>query len=165
MPILDKNTLDFISHSPEQTRRIGMELGALLTPGDVICLQGDLGAGKTTLVQGLAQGWGSIDPVSSPTFIIVNAYRRADESELYHLDTYRLESASEAEMLDLDEMLEAGPLVIEWAERIASILPAERLWLTLEHIDEEKRGIRFKAQGAPYEKMLAEIQKSAFGGD
>lgn len=165
MPILDANTLDFISHSPEQTRRIGMRLGALLNPGDVICLQGDLGAGKTTLVQGLAQGWGSLDPVSSPTFVIVNMYRRPDESELYHLDTYRLESAPEAEMLDLDDMLEVGPLVIEWAERIASVLPAERLWLTLEYIDEEKRSIRFKAQGAVYEKILEEIRQAAFGGD
>lgn len=165
MPILDANTLDFISHSPEQTRRIGMRLGALLNPGDIICLQGDLGAGKTTLVQGLAQGWGSLDPVSSPTFIIVNVYRRPDESELYHLDTYRLESAPEAEMLDLDDMIEAGPLVIEWADRIESILPAERLWLNLRHIDEEKRGIQFKAYGEAYEKLLEEIRQSAFGGD
>jgi len=165
MPILDANTLEFISHSPEQTRRIGMRLGALLNPGDVICLQGDLGAGKTTLVQGLAQGWGSLDPVSSPTFIIVNVYRRPDESELYHLDTYRLESAPEAAMLDLDDMLDAGPLIIEWPERIESILPAERLWLTLEHIDEEKRGILFKAQGIAYEKILEEIRQTAFGGD
>ena len=165
MPILDANTLDFISDSPEQTRRIGMRLGALLNPGDVICLQGDLGAGKTTLVQGLAQGWGSLDAVSSPTFIIVNVYRRPNESELYHLDTYRLESAPEASMLDLDDMLEAGPLVIEWAERIESILPVERLWLTLEHIDEEKRSIQFKAQGVGYEKILEEIRQAAFGGD
>ena len=165
MPILDVNTLDFISHSPKQTRRIGMHLGALLNSGDVICLQGDLGAGKTTLVQGLAQGWGSLDPVSSPTFIIVNVYRRPDESELYHLDTYRLESAPEAAMLDLDDMLYAGPLVIEWPERIESILPRERLWLKLRHIGEERRGIQFRAQGTAYEKLLEEIRQSAFGGD
>jgi tRNA threonylcarbamoyladenosine biosynthesis protein TsaE len=165
MPILDENTLDFISRSPKQTRRIGMRLGALLDAGDVICLQGDLGAGKTTFVQGLAQGWGSLDPVSSPTFVIVNMYRRPDESELYHLDTYRLESAPEAAMLDLDDMLDVGPLVIEWAERIESILPNERLWLQLEHIDDEQRRIQFKAQGARYENFIEEIRQSAFGGD
>jgi tRNA threonylcarbamoyladenosine biosynthesis protein TsaE len=165
MPILDANTLDFVSRSPDQTRRMGMRLGALLNPGDVVCLQGDLGAGKTTFVQGLAQGWGSLDSVSSPTFIIVNVYRRPDESELYHLDTYRLESAPEAAMLDLDDMLEAGPLVIEWPERIESVLPKERLWLELEYIDEEQRRIQIKANGKKYEDFIEALRQTAFGGD
>ncbi len=160
---MSKQDLNLISQSADQTRQLGKTLGALLNAGDVICLQGDLGAGKTTLVQGLAQGWGSLDPVSSPTFIIVNVYRRADETELYHLDTYRLESAPEAAMLDLDDMLDAGPLVIEWAERIESILPAERLWLKLEHIDEEKRGIQINAVGAAYENLLEKINANLTG--
>ncbi len=163
MPILDKNTLDFISRSPEQSRRMGMRLGAMLQLGDIICLQGDLGAGKTTFVQGLAQGWGSLDPVTSPTFIIVNIYHRPDEKQLFHLDTYRLESAAEAEMLDLDEMLTSGALVIEWAERIESILPAERLWINLEYIDEEQRRLQFTARGAYYQKMIEKLRSSAFG--
>ncbi|OQY30812.1 MAG: tRNA (adenosine(37)-N6)-threonylcarbamoyltransferase complex ATPase subunit type 1 TsaE [Anaerolineaceae bacterium 4572_5.1] len=163
MPILDENTLDFFSRSPEQTRRMGMRLGGMLQTGDIICLQGDLGAGKTTLVQGLAQGWGSLDAVSSPTFIIVNMYRRPDESQLFHLDTYRLESAPEAAMLDLDDMLAAGPLVIEWAERIESILPAERLWLHLEYVAEEQRRIQVSAHGARYADFLAEFRQAVFG--
>lgn len=163
MPILDANTLDFISRSPDQTRRVGMRLGALLNPGDVVCLQGDLGAGKTTFVQGLAQGWGSLDSVSSPTFIIVNVYRRTDESELYHLDTYRLESAPEAAMLDLDDMLDAGPLIIEWPERIESVLPNERLWLQLEYIDEEQRRIQVMANGKKYEDFIEELRQTALG--
>ena len=93
MPILDAHTVEVFSHSPEQTRRVGMRLGALLQPGDLVCLQGELGAGKTTLVQGVAQGWGSLDPVSSPTFVLVNLYRRPEGSELFHLDAYRLDSA------------------------------------------------------------------------
>lgn len=165
MSILDKNTLEFISRSPEQSRRIGMRLGAILNPGDLVCLQGDLGAGKTTLVQGLAQGWGSLDAVSSPTFIIVNMYRRPDKSQFFHLDTYRLESAFEAEMLDLDEMLATGSLVIEWPERIESVLPKERLWVNLDYIAEEQRSLQFKAQGARYEEIMEELRKSAFGGD
>ena len=80
MPILDSHSLEFFSKSPEQTRRIGMRLGSVLKKGDVLCLQGDLGAGKTTFVQGIAQGWGSLDSVSSPTFIIVNMYRRTDDA-------------------------------------------------------------------------------------
>jgi len=75
MPILDPNSMEFISRSAEQTRRVGMRLGTLLQTGDVICLIGDLGSGKTTFVQGLASGWGSLDPVSSPTFVLVNVYR------------------------------------------------------------------------------------------
>ncbi len=163
MAILDENTLDFISRSPEQSRRMGMRLGAILEAGDIVCLQGDLGAGKTTFVQGLAQGWGSLDPVTSPTFIIVNIYRRPDESQLFHLDTYRLESAPEAEMLDLEEMLSTGALVIEWPERIESILPAERLWINLEYIAEEQRRLQFTAQGAHHQTMIETIRKSAFG--
>lgn len=165
MPILDQNTLDFISRSPEQTRRIGVRLGKMLKTGDIICLQGELGAGKTTFVQGVVQGWGSLDAVSSPTFIIVNVYRRADQSELYHLDTYRLENSAEAAMLDLDEMIAAGPLLIEWAERIKEILPEERLWITFEHLDEEQRQLRFKAKGKRYQNFLTLLEKSAFGGD
>ncbi|HNO86433.1 MAG TPA: tRNA (adenosine(37)-N6)-threonylcarbamoyltransferase complex ATPase subunit type 1 TsaE, partial [Anaerolineales bacterium] len=84
MPILDSHTIEFFSRSPEQTRRIGMRIGAGLKAGDVICLQGNLGAGKTTFVQGLAQGWGSLDSVSSPTFILVSQYRRANGDRRKH---------------------------------------------------------------------------------
>src|SRR5436190_23920685 len=100
MPILDLHTTDFFSRSPDQTRRIGMRLGGALQAGDVICLQGDLGAGKTTFVQGLAQGWGSMDAVTSPTFILVNMYRRTDQFQLFHMDAYRLDSIADGEALD-----------------------------------------------------------------
>ncbi len=163
MSILDKNTLDFISRSPEQSRRMGMRLGALLQCGDLVCLQGDLGAGKTTFVQGVAQGWGTLDPASSPTFVIVNLYRRPDGERLFHLDTYRLNSAAEAFMLDLDEMLFDGALVIEWAERIEEILPSERLWITLDYVDEEQRRLQISARGRRYQKMIEILRKTAFG--
>src|SRR5512132_3904306 len=117
MPILDEHTMDFFSRSPDHTRRLGMRLGRALQAGDVICLQGDLGAGKTTFVQGIARGWGSRDSVSSPTFVLVNMYRRGDETRLFHMDAYRLASPSEAEELDLDSMLAQGPRLIEWPER------------------------------------------------
>ena len=131
MPILDVNSLEIFSRSPEQTRRVGMRLGAFLQTGDVICLQGELGAGKTTFVQGIAQGWGSLDPVSSPTFVLVNTYRRPDKEMLFHLDTYRLVSDQEAEELDLEEMINKGPLVIEWPERVKTLLPPHYLWVLL----------------------------------
>ena len=157
--------MDFFSRSPEQTRRVGRRLGEVLTTGDVICLQGDLGAGKTTLVQGIAQGWGSLDSVSSPTFILVNVYRRADESQLFHMDAYRLDSTSEAEELDLDSMLAQGALLIEWPERMNGLIPKERLWVNLEHIDEEEREMKFKAAGKRYDELLEVIRHGTFGGN
>lgn len=165
MPIMDKHSLDFISRSPEQTRRIGMRLGGLLQPGDMVCLQGNLGAGKTTFVQGVANGWGALDSVSSPTFVLVNAYRRADGGELFHMDAYRVESAPEAEELDLVAMVGDGPLLIEWAERIESILSSERLWVTFEHVGDEQRDMRFRAEGERYDAILHELRHSLFGVD
>ena len=156
--------MDFFSRSPEQTRRIGVRLGGALQAGDVICLQGDLGAGKTTFVQGIAQGWGSKDSVTSPTFILVNVYRRADESQLFHMDAYRLDSTPEAEELDLDTMLAQGPLIVEWPERIDGLVPGENLWVKLEHVDEEEREMKFKAHGKRYDELLGVIRR-AFGGD
>ena len=164
MPILDARTLEFFSRSPEQTRRLGIRLGALLQPGDLICLSGDLGAGKTTLVQGIAQGWGSLDNVSSPTFVLVNEYRRPDGNCLFHLDAYRLANWQEAEDLDLDRMIENGPLVMEWPERIKEVLAPERLWITLRWIADEQRGMTFSSKGERYEDLLAEFRKRVFGG-
>ena len=164
MPILDSHTIEFFSRSPEQTRRIGMRLGSELKTGDVICLQGNLGAGKTTFVQGLAQGWGSIDAVSSPTFIIVNEYRRATGGQIFHLDAYRLESMPEAEELDLDAMLSEGVVIIEWPEKLNGLIPNNRLWITLEHIQEEQRQMSFKAHGKRYDDLLDGIRQSMFGG-
>ena len=118
MPILDQNSLEFISRGTEYTRRVGMRLGTILKAGNVVCLEGDLGSGKTTLVQGMVAGWGSLDQVTSPTFVLVNQYRRLDGGRFYHLDGYRLKDAKEAEQLDLDIFLESGTLVVEWAEKI-----------------------------------------------
>jgi len=163
MPVLDQHSLDFISRSPEQTRRIGVRLGGLLETGDLICMQGDLGAGKTTFVQGIAQGWGALDSVSSPTFVLVNAYRRADGGHLYHMDAYRIESATEGEELDLDSMQGEGPLLIEWADRLKALLPPDRLWVNFEHVAEEQRGLRFRAEGRRHDEILSGLRRSMFG--
>jgi tRNA threonylcarbamoyladenosine biosynthesis protein TsaE len=164
MPILAPNALEIISRSPEQTRRVGMRLGALLRAGDIICLVGDLGSGKTTLVQGIASGWGSLDPVTSPTFVLVNVYRHPEGKQLYHLDAYRLSGALEAEDLDLDDLIESGPLVVEWADRIRPVLPRTGIWTMLKYIDESQRDLLFQAQGLRYNALLASLRKQVFGG-
>ena len=164
MPILDKNTFEFFSRSPDQTRRVGIRLGALLKTGDLVCLSGDLGSGKTTLVQGLAQGWGSADLVTSPTFVLVNVYRKPAGHRLFHLDAYRLQSAAEAQDLDLDTMLDTGAMVIEWAERIEPALSSERLWVNLLWADEEHRDLVFSPKGEHYTNLLKDFRKQVYGG-
>lgn len=163
MPILDENTLDFISRSAEQTRRIGFRLGTMLVPGDVICLDGDLGAGKTTFVQGVAKGWRAVDPVSSPTFVLINVYRRQDGMEMAHLDAYRLADADEAEMLDLDYLLENGPMVVEWSENISAALPENRLIIQMEHLDEEQRSIYVTPVGERAMMLANNLKTKLFG--
>ena len=162
---MPSHTIDFISRNPDQTRRIGARIGASLQAGDVICLQGDLGAGKTTFVQGVAQGWGSLDPASSPTFIIVNEYRRPDGGKLFHMDAYRIDSAPEAEQLDLDSMLAEGALLIEWPERIDGLVPPGHLWIQLEHLDEEERELKFNALGRRFDELLEHLRHVIAGGD
>jgi tRNA threonylcarbamoyladenosine biosynthesis protein TsaE len=156
MPVLDSNSLEFISRSAGQTRRLGMRFGTLLKTGDVICLAGELGSGKTTFVQGIASGWGSLDPVSSPSFVLVNVYRGADGQRLYHLDAYRLENAAQAAELDVDIMLETGLLV-----GMGPSEPCRRniygaLW------GDDQRMV-FSARGARYQGLLTLISKIIYG--
>ena len=103
--------------------------------------------------------------VIDPTFVLVNVYRRADNCQLFHFDTYRVESINEAEELDLDAMLSSGPLVIEWPERMLELLPGERLWIQLEYVDEDRREFTFLPVGLRYISLINEFLKSSFGTD
>ena len=166
MPILDKHTLDFISHSPAQTLRLGARLGNLVQAGDIICLEGDLGTGKTCLAQGIGRGMGITQPITSPTFTLVAEYQPAStKAVLYHIDLYRLATPiEEAWAFGLDEyLLGDGVCVIEWAERIEDALPTERLWIALRHLDASKRSITMSAQGQHYDKLLRRFRTAAFG--
>ncbi|MGC9335600.1 MAG: tRNA (adenosine(37)-N6)-threonylcarbamoyltransferase complex ATPase subunit type 1 TsaE [Anaerolineae bacterium] len=166
MPVLDQDTLDFISHSPAQTRRIGARLGSLLRAGDLVCLEGELGTGKTRLAQGIGRGMGVVGPITSPTFTLVAEYRPPPPAPiLFHIDLYRLDApVDEAMALGLEEYFEDdGVCLIEWAERIRPILPAERLWVTLRHLDANKRGILMHASGSRYQELLAAFRHGAFG--
>jgi tRNA threonylcarbamoyladenosine biosynthesis protein TsaE len=164
VPILEENTFEYFSRSADQTRRFGMRLGALLKCNQLVCLSGDLGSGKTTLVQGLAQGWGSTDPVTSPTFVLVNEYGRPDGEILFHLDAYRLNNACEAEELDLEEMLLRGSLVVEWPEKIQSALPSNSLHIAMHWMADEQRGLVVSARGKEYQEMLTDIRRQVYGG-
>ncbi len=163
MPIMDSHNFEFFSRSPEQTRRLGSRIGSLLSPGDLICLSGDLGAGKTTFVQGIAHGWESVDTVSSPTFVIVNEYHRKTGETLFHMDAYRLENSMEAFDLDLDRMLEQGALLVEWAERIKDALPEGALWIKMSWMSDEQRGLWFTATGPRSQALMDEFKKKVVG--
>lgn len=164
MPIFAVHSLEVISRSAEQTRRVGMRLGALLETGDLVCLVGELGSGKTTLMQGIGAGWGSLDQVSSPTFVIINVYRRPGDQRMYHLDAYRLSGAEEAIDLDLDALLESGPMVVEWADRIEQALPEACLRIRMKYVDEDQRDMMIEAIGTHSQTLLARLRKAVYGG-
>lgn len=164
MPILDQHSIEFISRGTEYTRRVGIRLGTILKTGDVICLEGDLGSGKTVFVQGMAAGWGSLDRVTSPTFVLLNIYRRLDGGKFHHLDAYRMKDAKEAEELDLGAYIDTGPLVVEWADRISAALPKDHLWVSLRIVDENQRDLIFTARGAYYESLLDKFRMRIYGG-
>lgn len=163
MAVIEKGSFEVISRSPTQTRRIGMRLGEMLEPGDVVGLEGNLGAGKTTLVQGIASGWGSYDLVSSPTYVLVNVYRRLDRKQLFHLDAFRLTSPEEAIDLDIDAMLGQGPLLVEWADRIEEALPEEYLWINMRFINDEQRDFIVHARGARHKNLLERLREEIYG--
>lgn len=166
MPILKPGTLEFVSHSAEQTARLGFRLGELLRPGDVVCLTGPLGAGKTAFARGLGQGWGAIPAVTSPTFVLVHEHTRStDALRLYHVDSYRLAGQDDGLSFGLDELLaDENPLLIEWPERMNGLLPVERLWITFVFQEGDRRLIRFEASGPTYEDLLDQYRKRTFGG-
>ncbi len=162
-PVSDEHTLDLISHSAAQTQRWGARLGELARAGDLLCLEGELGSGKTCFAQGVARGLGIVEIVASPTFILANEYR-GGRLPLFHLDAYRIRSADEARGIGLDDYLAGdGVCVIEWAEKIRNALPPECLWISFRHVAETKRGLLMCARGARYEEWLDLFKAGAFG--
>lgn len=165
VPILREGELDIISHSPEQTQRLGTRLGSLIKAGDVICLSGEMGVGKTVFAAGIGQGWGSKTPLTSPTFNLMHEHRRdKDNQRLYHLDCYRLRGPADAESLGLDELLDGrGALILEWPERIEEILPQEHLWIELRVLEMTRRNFILEGTGKRYEDLIARFRALTFG--
>lgn len=152
--------LAITSADVERTRALGKQLGALVQPGDVIALQGDLGAGKTNFTQGIAQGLGITEDVNSPTFILANEYF-SGRLPLYHIDAYRVADAAEADAFGLDDYLNGdGVTVIEWAERVRAALPKHTLWVVFEYRGENERALEFHAFGARSRTLLSELQNA-----
>lgn len=164
VPVFESRVLNLVTHNPAQTRQFGARIGRAIRAGDVICLSGELGAGKTTLASGIGEGWGAREAVNSPTFVFVNEYSRAAGGKLYHVDAYRLRDATDAESIALPELLNEvsegkSALLIEWPERVADQLPRERLWIDLVWVEESARRIQVTANGARHEVLIESIRK------
>lgn len=148
--------MEITLNSVEQTRRFAACLASFLTPGMVLCLTGDLGAGKTTFTQALAVALGVTEPVSSPSFTIVHEYH-SGRFPLYHMDVYRIEEATELEDFGFDDYFAGKALiVVEWAERVESLLPENRIRMGLYRCEDENRRIlRITAKTPLEERAVA----------
>jgi tRNA threonylcarbamoyladenosine biosynthesis protein TsaE len=143
-------------HLPDEaaTLALGRRLGAILRAGDVICLTGDLGAGKTTLARGAIEAWtGAAEEVPSPTYTLVQTYI-GPRGDLWHVDLYRLKRAEEAWELGLEEAFASAACLIEWPERLGGMLPRDRLEIELTPSG-AGRSARLTAHGAWSEKLAA----------
>ncbi len=137
-----------VSEGPEQTFQLGVGIGRILRAGDFVALEGELGAGKTLLVQGIAKGMGVPDAyaVVSPTFTLINEYP-GEAAPLYHLDVYRLSGSADLLDAGFDETISRnGVTVVEWAEKVADFIPDAAICLAFAYLDETKREIRISVE-------------------
>jgi tRNA threonylcarbamoyladenosine biosynthesis protein TsaE len=139
--------LDLVTHTPDETRQAAAALAALLAPGDVVNLTGELGAGKTAFVQGAAKALGVEGPVVSPTFVLVREYR--GQMPIYHVDVYRLERLQEVHDLGFEDLLDpAGVVFVEWGDAVEAMLPDSHLRVELVTSDEtDTRTLSVSARG------------------
>ncbi len=155
-----EESLEILTRGPEETIRLGKNLGELLRPGDVVALIGELGAGKTTLAKGIAAGAGVEDEgeVTSPTFVLVNEYR--GRFPVYHADLYRLQEAEEVEDLGWEEIVFGeGISLLEWAEKIPGILPEDRLEIRISWLGPGERKFRIAGEGPRAKNILPLLRK------
>lgn len=150
------------TESPEQTWRVAAAVAAELEPGAFLGLDGDLGAGKTTFVQGLCRALEVVEPVASPTFVLLRIYR--GRLAVYHFDAYRLERAAELDDLGADEYFWGdGVSVVEWADRVVEALPPDRLDLRIEVSGEDSRRLAFVARGPRHGALLDRLRRRLAG--
>lgn len=153
------NSLSIITGSPDQTRRLGMHIGRLAEGNQVYLLTGNLGTGKTHLVQGIAFGLGIGEYACSPSFMIAREYH--GRLNLYHLDLYRLDHLEEIAGLGLDEYFRDDSVcAIEWAEKGAAVLPGDNLTISLAHMPGDGRRITFVPRGNRYMKLIERLKSS-----
>lgn len=142
----------------EATKDFGIKLGSLLSAGDILCLNGDLGAGKTTMTKSIGLGLGVEDYITSPTFALINEYR--GRLPVYHFDVYRLEGVDDLFDLGFDEyFFGSGVCIIEWAEKISDLIPEDRIVIDIKKgHDLDERLVSISGRGRSYEKIVKELE-------
>lgn len=147
--------IELITSSKEETKALGKKLAGLFEPGDVVLLQGDLGAGKTTFVSGVAEGLSCGEEVISPTFNIMKCYFKG-RIPMYHIDAYRLEGQNIE--IGLDEYIEGdGVCLIEWPIYIEKLIPDEHLDVKIEHLGGDRRKMTFSSDSPRFESLIQEV--------
>lgn len=145
--------------SREETAKVGCSLGSLLKKGDIVCITGDLGTGKTVLVNGIAKALGISEHITSPTFTIVNEYEA--DTKLYHFDVYRISDVEEMFDIGFEEYLYGdGAVVIEWAELIKELIPEQNIWITIKKelsLGVDARIIEIRFNGEKYREYIERI--------
>lgn len=143
--------MQFTSSTPSATHGLGVRLGRLAQPGDVLLFQGELGSGKTVLAQGVGEGLAVQEPVTSSSYVLMAEYH--GRLTLYHADLFRLDDPAQVAELALEEVAAAGVLIVEWPERAWGELPAEHLLVAIEET-ESGRKLTLTARGTRYDKLL-----------
>jgi len=166
--------LKIITLSAQETFAVGMHLAELLRPGDILCLSGELGAGKTKFAQGIAAGLGVSEPVISPTFVLIREY--AGRLPFYHMDAYRLSGPNDLVDLGYEEYFYGdGVTLLEWADRMKDILPGGRLDIKIDKCfndnesekpaDENRRVLIFEPHGERYHRLVGELSELDLPGE
>jgi tRNA threonylcarbamoyladenosine biosynthesis protein TsaE len=156
---MHSHSLELLSSSEHDTRAIGAAVAGLLEPGDVVGLTGDLGAGKTRLVQGAVAALGAAEPVVSPTFMLVREYD--GDLSVNHVDAYRLSGPTELEDLGYDTVFDPDVVVfVEWADRVSRALPDGWVELRLEVADDERRRVTVEPHGGPWPARMVLLKES-----
>jgi len=152
-------SLNFLSESTQETIRLGTRLADCLKKGDIVCLFGDLGSGKTTFTKGIARGLKiNANKVNSPTFVLMNAYQ--GKHPLFHFDFYRLDKATEISAIGYEEFFyDNGITVIEWPQRLGRLLPKDYLHVKFTSKGEGKRSIHVSVRGKRSSEILARLLK------
>lgn len=155
-------TLSFTCADSKATQSLAAHLAAVLRPGDLLLLEGDLGAGKTTFTQGLGRALGVTDAVTSPTFVLMNVYPTPAGFDLVHVDVYRLDRLSEVVELALPEMLDDGAVVVvEWGERAAAALGGDHLRIRIQSDEDGTRTVSFEPHGDSWSSRLERVEAVA----
>jgi len=160
---MEEEIFQYISNDEEETILLGEKIGELLEPGQIILLSGELGAGKTILVQGICNGLGVDEDVTSPTYTLINEYE--GELTVYHMDLYRLEDEEDLYDVGVEDYLDTERIVlIEWPDLVYDLLPPDFVYIRLVVLDDNTRKITIEAEGDKGIRLIERLAENVGNG-